>query len=200
MEAAADYSKILFPIFTNGTLLDDNYIKFFDKKRNLLPILSIEGNEDTTDNRRGEGIYQNLMEAMEKMKWKGIFFGVSITVTKDNMKNITEDVFMHNLYQKGCKVVFLVEYVPVNEATKELAPCEEERSYLESRLQSLRGGYEDMIFISFPGDENASGGCLAAGRGFFHINPNGGTEPCPFSPFSDTNLRDNSLLDALHSP
>lgn len=114
------------------------------------------------------------------MKWKGIFFGVSITVTKDNMKNITEDVFMHNLYQKGCKVVFLVEYVPVNEATKELAPCEEERSYLESILQSLRGGYEDMIF--------------------FHINPNGGTEPCPFSPFSDTNLRDNSLLDALHSP
>ena len=42
--------------------------------------------------------------------------------------------------------------------------------------------------------------CLAAGRGFFHISTVGGAEPCPFSPFSDTNLKDCSLLDALQSP
>jgi len=56
------------------------------------------------------------------------------------------------------------------------------------------------LFISFPGDEKTSGGCLAAGRGFFHINANGGAEPCPFSPYSDTNLRNVSLADALNSP
>jgi MoaA/NifB/PqqE/SkfB family radical SAM enzyme len=54
--------------------------------------------------------------------------------------------------------------------------------------------------VSFPGDEKASGGCLAAGRGFFHINANGGAEPCPFSPYSDTNIRNISLLQALDSP
>jgi MoaA/NifB/PqqE/SkfB family radical SAM enzyme len=52
-----------------------------------------------------------------------------------------------------------------------------------------------MIFISFPGDEKTSGGCLAAGRGFFHINSHGGAEPCPASPYSDINVRDSSLLD-----
>ncbi len=56
-----------------------------------------------------------------------------------------------------------------------------------------------MLFISFPGDEKSSGGCLAAGRGFFHINPQGGAEPCPFSPYSDINVRDTSVREALQS-
>ena len=57
-----------------------------------------------------------------------------------------------------------------------------------------------MVYISFPGDEKSSGGCVAAGRGFFHINSHGGAEPCPFSPYSDINVRNTSLNEALHSP
>ena len=56
-----------------------------------------------------------------------------------------------------------------------------------------------MVFVSFPGDEKSSGGCIAAGRGFFHINSHGGAEPCPFSPYSDVNVRDTSLKEAMHS-
>ena len=57
-----------------------------------------------------------------------------------------------------------------------------------------------MVYISFPGDEKSSGGCVAAGRGFFHINSHGGAEPCPFSPYSDINVRETSLREALRSP
>jgi MoaA/NifB/PqqE/SkfB family radical SAM enzyme len=56
-----------------------------------------------------------------------------------------------------------------------------------------------MVFVSFPGDEKTSGGCLAAGRGFFHINSHGGAEPCPFSPYSDCNVKDTSVREALQS-
>ena len=56
-----------------------------------------------------------------------------------------------------------------------------------------------MVFVSFPGDEKSSGGCIAAGRGFFHINSHGGAEPCPFSPYSDINVRDTSLREAVNS-
>ena len=76
----------------------------------------------------------------------------------------------------------------------------EEREILKEKLVRLRDTYEDMIFISFPGDEKTSGGCLAAGRGFFHINSHGGAEPCPFSPYSDTNLKNVSLKEAINSP
>jgi MoaA/NifB/PqqE/SkfB family radical SAM enzyme len=105
-----------------------------------------------------------------------------------------------DLKKKGCKVVFMVEYVPVGSDLKELAPGDEERSFMDKRLLYLRQNYENMIFIYFPGDEKVTGGCLAAGRGFFHINPSGSAEPCPFSPYSDTNLKEVSVLEALRSP
>ena len=55
------------------------------------------------------------------------------------------------------------------------------------------------LFIAVPGDEEEIGGCLSAGRGFIHISAEGDVEPCPFAPYSDANLRDLSLKDALQS-
>lgn len=92
-----------------------------------------------------------------------------------------------------------MEFVPVAEETRNLAPGDAEREWLKVRLQEIREEYRDMIFISFPGDEKTSGGCLAAGRGFFHINSHGGAEPCPFSPYSDINVKDTSLKEAIYS-
>ncbi|BCJ95154.1 radical SAM protein [Anaerocolumna cellulosilytica] len=200
IRTAADFKNILFPIFTNGTIIDREYLQLFHQNRNLLPVLSLEGDEKTTEERRGEGVAQVLAVAMASMKKKGIFYGVSITVTKNNLKMVTEENFLKSICESGCKLVFYIEYVPADEKSVEIAPTEEERSYLEQKLLELRVKYSDMIFISFPGDEKGTGGCLAAGRGFFHINPAGGAEPCPFSPYSDSSLKTMSLRDALKSP
>lgn len=61
-------------------------------------------------------------------------------------------------------------------------------------------GVSFCLLAGFPGDEKAFDGCLAAGRGFFHIGPDGSAEPCPFSPFSDRNVAQTGLRDALASP
>ena len=199
MVKACKYPEILFPIFTNGTMLDEGYLKMFDDNRNLVPILSIEGNEQITDSRRGEGVYKKLIDSMDLMKKKNIIFGASLTFTKGNLKNLLSNEFIDKLHDFGCKVVFFIEYVPVNGQTIDLAPSDEERELLLNELCRLRKEYSDMLFLSFPGDEKESGGCLAAGRGFFHINSHGGAEPCPASPYSDINVCDTSLLEALDS-
>ena len=93
-----------------------------------------------------------------------------------------------------------MEFVPVTEESSELAPKEAEREYLKDRISCLREEKPEMVYISFPGDEKSSGGCVAAGRGFFHINSHGGAEPCPFSPYSDVNIKKTSLREAMHSP
>lgn len=196
---ASKYPEILFPIFTNGTMLNKEYLKLFDANRNLVPVLSIEGNEEVTDLRRGEGIYRQLIESMEAMKKKSIIFGASLTFTKENLKNLLSREYINQLHDLGCKVIFFIEYVPVNEKTVDLAPSDSERELLLSELKHLREDYKDMLFMSFPGDEKTSGGCLAAGRGFFHINSHGGAEPCPASPYSDINVKDATLLEALNS-
>ena len=196
---ASEYPEILFPIFTNGTLLDKNYLKLFDKNRNLVPVLSIEGDEKITDSRRGDGVYKQLVDSMESMRKNNIIFGASLTFTKGNLPNLLSNDFIEKLHDFGCKVVFFIEYVPVNNQTVNLAPGDDERELLLSELARLRSQYSDMLFLSFPGDEKESGGCLAAGRGFFHINSHGGAEPCPASPYSDINVCDTSLLEALDS-
>lgn len=199
IKAAAEFPSILFPIFTNGTMLDEKYVELLEKHRNLVPVFSIEGDETATDRRRGEGIYKRLISGMDAAHEKGLLYGASVTVTTENLHESYDEAFIESLRDKGCKLIFYIEYVPVTEESKHLAPQDAERKYAEERLAAVREKYPDMIFVSFPGDEMDSGGCLAAGRGFFHINSHGGAEPCPFSPYSDVNVRDTSLREALNS-
>ena len=200
IEAAGKKQNIMFPIFTNGTFMNERYFELFDKCRNLLPVMSIEGDRETTDARRGEGIYDRLIRNMDELNRRGLIFGASVTVTTENIREVTSEAFLKTLSDRGCKVVIFVEFVPVTEESKELAPGDGERDYLASELERLRKECPEMVYVSFPGDEKSSGGCVAAGRGFFHINSHGGAEPCPFSPYSDINVRNSSLREALHSP
>lgn len=196
---ASSFPEILFPIFTNGTLINDDYIKLFDKNRNLVPIISIEGDEKITDSRRGKGVYARSVESMRQMRKKNIVFGSSLTFTNENLPILVSNEFIDMLHDLGSKVVFFIEYVPVNGKNLDLAPGDSQREMLFEEINRLRREYDDMIFLSFPGDEKESGGCLAAGRGFFHINSHGGAEPCPASPYSDINVKDTSLTEALNS-
>ncbi len=199
VRAASEKPSILFPIFTNGVFISDEYFEIFDKSRNLVPIMSIEGHKEATDSRRGVGIYDKLISNMEKFHEKSLIFGNSVTVTTENFDDVLSDDFVSMLQGYGCKAVIYVEYVPVSDESKELALSEDQEQQLRDRIDELRQKYDDMVFISFPGDEKSSGGCVAAGRGFFHINSHGGAEPCPFSPFSDTNVIDVSLKGAISS-
>ena len=200
IEAAGKMQNILFPVFTNGTFIDEEYYALFERSRNLVPIMSIEGNKKITDQRRGSGIYDRLMKNMDEFKNRGLIFGASVTVTTQNYGEVTSDAFLSTLSERGCKAVIYVEYVPVTEDSFALAPTDTEREYLMNEIKRLREEHSDMVYISFPGDEKSSGGCVAAGRGFFHINSHGGAEPCPFSPYSDVNVRTTSLCEAMHSP
>lgn len=199
IEAAGEMSNIMFPIFTNGVFIDDKYFDLLDRKRNLIPIMSIEGGRESTDARRGKGIYDRLMSNMDKLSERHLIYGCSITVTTENLKDVVSEEFVATLKSHGCKAMIYVEYVPVTEESQDLAIGDEGRKIFNTALSKLRSSNEDMVFVSFPGDEKSSGGCIAAGRGFFHINSHGGAEPCPFSPYSDINVRDDSLEAAIKS-
>lgn len=152
IKAAAKKSNILFPIFTNGTYMDEEYFKLFDKNRNLLPIMSIEGEKEITDARRGSGIYDKLISNMDELNRRGLVFGVSVTVTTENIREVSSDVFLGKLSNRGCKAVIFVEFVPVTDDSKELAPGDEEREYLHEEIIRLRNEHPEMVYISFPGD------------------------------------------------
>ena len=202
IEDAAQVGSIFFAVFTNGTLLDDDYMRLFDEHRNLVPVFSIEGDFEQTDARRGAGIAARVRECMELCTQKRILWGVSITVTTENMGQVTDDEFVRDLRDRGCGLVIYNEYVPIAPGTGKLALGMTRHNELMARMAQLtsKDEYSDMSMIAFPGNEEYMGGCLAAGRGFFHISQSGAAEPCPFSPFSVMNVGESGLLAALRSP
>ncbi|MBO7046395.1 MAG: radical SAM protein [Prevotella sp.] len=200
LEAVAEVKDMIFPIFTNGTLIGPSYVEFLRKHLNMVPIISIEGTAMGTDERRGQGVFKRAMQSMELLKQEDLFFGTSITITTENYQMVTSSEFIDQLRSYGCKIVFYIEYVPTEAGTEHLAFSDEHVAEMEQVLEARREEYEDIIFLSFPGDEKALGGCLASGRGFFHIGPDGSAEPCPFSPFSDSNVAEMGVRKALQSP
>jgi MoaA/NifB/PqqE/SkfB family radical SAM enzyme len=136
---------------------------------------------------------------MDELHRRGLIYGVSVTVTKENLGEVYSDEFLNLMRERGCKAVFYIEYVPVTDESQELAPDDDDRAFMTERMDYLRANHDDMMYIAFPGDEKSSGGCLAAGRGFFHINSHGGAEPCPFSAYSDINVKETSVREALNS-
>ena len=200
LESAATIEDIIFPVFTNGTLIGALYTEFFKHHLNMIPVISLEGELTATDGRRGKGVFQRALLSMEMLQKEKLFFGTSITVTTENYHEVTSKGFLSHLASLGCKLVFYVEYVPFDESTEHLAFRDEHVAEMEQILEERREQYKEMIFLSFPGDEKALDGCMAAGRGFFHIGPDGSAEPCPFSPFSDRNVAQTCLRDAIASP
>jgi MoaA/NifB/PqqE/SkfB family radical SAM enzyme len=192
------HPQIIFPLFTNGTLLTDRVVERIGKQKNVVPVLSLEGLERETDTRRGAGVYDHLLQTMNSLKKRRIFFGISLTVTRSNIDLVTSESFIRRFVERGCRLFFYVEYIPVKEGTEDLVVSADQRELLDNKLGKLRRGF-NSLFISFPGDEKNYGGCLAAGRGFVHISPEGGLEPCPFAPYSDTNLHHTSLKQGLAS-
>lgn len=198
LDVASSIPEIVFAVFTNGLLLDAAATARLAGARNIVPVLSLEGHESETDDRRGEGVYRSLREAMKRLREAGIFFGVSVTVTSANFETVTAESFARECIHAGCKLFFFVEYVPVREGTEGLVLSDEQKTRLLAAVAAFRGNLPGL-FVAFPGDEEEAGGCVAAGRGFVHVSASGDLEPCPFSPYSDANVRTTSLGEALKS-
>jgi len=193
-----DFPDMVFTLFTNGTLIDDAVIQKFKEQKHVIPILSMEGHERITDLRRGSGVYDRLMKDMARLNERGIFFGSSITVTRSNYDEVTGEFFIGRMREHGCKAFIFVEYNPVKKGTEDWVVTDEQRDEILAKMAAYRSS-QPGVYIGFPGDEKAFGGCLSSGRGFIHVSASGDLEPCPFAPYSDSSILDMPLKDALNS-
>jgi len=198
LDITRDFPKIIFPMFTNGLLIDETTVKRLKKQKNVVPVISLEGRAQDTDRRRGKGVHERLIEVIEVLGAEGVFLGISLTLTRENFDVATDEDYIRQMVKLGCRLFFFVEYVPVQEGTEHLILTEEQNGEILSMIDKFRAELPGL-FIAFPGNEEEFGGCLAAGRGFVHVSPEGRVEPCPFAPFSDASLADASLKEALQS-
>jgi MoaA/NifB/PqqE/SkfB family radical SAM enzyme len=198
LRMAKTFPEILFPVFTNGLLINETIAEKIAGCRNVVPVISFEGFRQDTDLRRGKGVYGQLLATCSLLKTKGVFFGCSVTTTRENFQHVMAEAFIREMIKIGARVFTFVEYVPMEPGTENLVLTLEQKKTLNSALLAFSQTFP-ALFIGFPGDEEAFGGCLAAGRGFVHISPSGDLEPCPAAALSDVNLVHTPLEEALRS-
>ncbi|MDR3540446.1 MAG: radical SAM protein [Desulfosporosinus sp.] len=200
IKLARKHSDAVFLIFTNGTLIDRSFAHEAVQAGNMVFALSLEGLEKATDDRRGKGVFTQVMKAMEVLHDSGAFFGFSATYTRQNLEDLMSDAFIEMIITKGCYFGFFFTYVPVGgEADLEYMATPAQRAQMYQRIQYLRS--TQQIFVAdFWNDGKAVQGCLAGGRSYIHINASGEVEPCAFIHYSTCNIKEVSLLEALSSP
>ena len=193
------HGDMYFMFYTNGTLINDEVADELYRLGNAGAVISLEGFEAATDARRGKGVFNRVMAAMDRLHQRGVPFGTSLTVTSQNIEQITSDAFFAHLLDKGVMVCWLFLFMPVGkDPDVSLMPTPEQREYLRQRDAALRA--EFPIFIAdFWNDAPHVGGCIAAGRNYLHINSNGDVEPCVFTHFAVDNIQTKSLAEVLHS-
>ncbi|MFS8540473.1 MAG: radical SAM protein [Tissierellales bacterium] len=197
------HNDCAFHAFTNGTLIDEELCKDMQRVGNLSLAISIEGFRESNDSRRGEGTFDKVMKAMDLMKKHGLLYGTSICYTSKNYKDVTSDEFYDMLIEKGVRFSWYFHYMPIgNDASVELLPNRDQREYVMKRIRETRAlkGGKPIFLIDFQNDGPAVKGCIAGGKNYLHINANGDVEPCVFIHYSNANIREVSLLEALKQP
>ncbi|MBQ9511559.1 MAG: radical SAM protein [Lachnospiraceae bacterium] len=198
-----EHNDCAFLSYTNGTLIDEAFCKEMQRVGNLYLALSLEGFEDVNDRRRGTGVYEKVLNAMDMLHEHGLVFGTSICYTSANIEAVTSDEFIHMLVDKGNRYALYFHYMPVgNDAAVELLPTMEQRLYMKDRIRKIRSLEHGLglFTMDFQNDGEYVGGCIAGGRNYFHINANGDAEPCVFIHFSGANIRTHSLVEILRQP
>ena len=203
LELCRNNKDCIFLVFTNATLVDEEFCKAMNECGNITLALSLEGTEETNDWRRGEGVYQKTLKAMELLKKNKCIFGVSVCYTRKNIETVTSDSFVDMLIDGGAKYSLYFNYMPVGVgADVELIPTPDQRKAMYKWLRVMRNGEtgKPIFVMDFQNDGEYVGGCIAGGRNYFHINSAGDIEPCVFVHFSDSNIKTHTLLEALQSP
>ncbi len=189
-----------FLAFTNGTLIDEAFADNMLRVKNFIPAISVEGFEEATDSRRSNNTYKAVIKAMDIKKKKKLPFGISCCYTSTNYKVIGSDEFFDEMIDMGAKFAWFFTYMPIGkEAVPELMVTPEQRKFMYHAIRDFRST-KPIFTMDFWNDGEFVEGCIAGGKAYLHISANGDIEPCAFIHYSDSNIREKTLLEAYKSP
>lgn len=193
------HNDVYFQVYTNGTLIDKKVAQRLAKLGNVAPMISLEGFRKETDERRGKGVFDKVMQAMDNLREAGVLFGFSVTQTRANTDVVTSFEFIDMLIEKGCYIGWYFQFLPIGKDPDiSLVPLPEQRLKLKKFIEEVRA--TRPIFIGdFWNDGPFVGGCISSGRRYIHINHKGDVEPCAFVHFAVDNIKEKSLVEALNS-
>jgi len=184
----AAHPDCLFLVNSNGTLISDSVATELSQFGNVVVHLSLEGNRELTDARRGDGVYARVLQAMDRLGARGVLFDTTIMVTRQNQEAITDIRFINELMYHGALAVWYTCYRPVgDEYDPSLIMSYNERVVFFEKVVALRNVLPVML-VDNQFDYGRFGGCFATMGLNTHVNSYGDVEPCPAMHYSTDNV------------
>jgi len=207
IEMAKRHQDQFFLVYTNGTLINEKTAKRLAEVGNITPAISVEGMREKTDARRGKGVFDKILAAMRRLREHGVPFGISVTATPDNYREILSDEFLDFFFNEmGAYYMWVFQYMPIGRGITVLRQVSPGARFWMWKTMHEQIRKRKVFIGDFWNAGTFSHGCIAAARGggYFYIDWKGNIYPCVFVPFYKDNIRDIrakglSLSDAINS-
>ena len=188
VEMLAEHPDCYFQVFTNGQFITDAKAKELRRLGNVTPLISVEGNEIVSDERRGRtGVLNKTMEGLRNCLENKVFTGVCTSLCQTNFEMLTE-AWIDRLIEMGVMYTWFHVYRPMGpHACPDLCLSHEQQLQARRFVVEMRAK-KPIIIVDAYFDGEGQALCPAANGLSHHINPWGGIEPCPIVQFTKESI------------
>lgn len=189
LDILAEFPDCYFILFTNGTLISAEVAARIRRIGNISPLISIEGLEQVSDERRGShDVLKRTMDGLRECRRQRLIIGVATSICKSNIKDLASEEFVQRMTDDGALYLWYYIYRPVGpNPNPGLALSKKEICDLRQFIVDIRTRAPIMIIDAY-WDHDGNGLCPAAVGIGHHINPAGFVEPCPPIQFAVDNV------------
>lgn len=200
LEILAQHPDCYFQVFTNGHFITDEVARELRRMGNVTPLISVEGTEIVSDERRGRPkVLSKTLQGVENCLKHKLITGVCTSVCQTNIDDLVNEAWVDRLIEMGVMYTWFHVYRPMGpEPNPEMCLTREQQRRIRQFVVDMRAkkpiGIVDAYF-----DGAGQALCPAAVGLTHHINPWGGIEPCPIVQFAKESIHDERPIDQVIS-
>lgn len=187
-----------FQVFTNGQFITDEKAKCLRKLGNVTPLISVEGNEIVSDQRRGRAkVFSKTMDGLKNCLKNKVFTGVCTSLCRTNFDDLLNERWLDRLIDMGVMYAWFHVYRPMGpDACHDLCLTPEQQLQARRFVVEMRAK-KPIVIIDAYYDGEGQALCPAATGISHHINPWGDIEPCPIVQFTRESIHANGDARSL---
>ena len=199
LDFLAAHPDCFFQIFTNGQLITDKVAKRLRELGNATILVSIEGTEVASNERRGKPeVLNRTLRGLDNCIKNKLLTGVATSLCQTNIDDLLTEDWLRSLIDRGVHYAWYHTYRPVGpKIHEELALTPEQARKVRQFVVDMRSKLP-MAIIDAYYDGEGKALCPMANGISHHISPGGAIEPCPIIQFAVENTHDSdSIYDQM---
>ncbi len=191
LDMLAAHPDCYFQVFTNGQFMTEKVAAAFRRLGNVSPLISIEGRESVSDERRGKkDVFNKTLRGLENCLRARLLTGVATSVCQTNFRELVTEEWLRELIDRGVHYVWFYTYRPVGpNPSPNLALSREQMLQVRRFIVEMRCKLPIGIIDTYFNDRGQALCPMATGISH-HISPRGEIEPCPVIQFAADNIAD----------